>query len=159
MIPVDGVQLIMATEARAPSWLMGPARYDGGPALRCRVDNVESIVSLSGDRYALTVINARDDDPWMLAVGARIDVEPGPIVSPLRGDIPPGAICIAGDEPCLSARYNHGEIYISLRTGEPIRPEYGRFVAFPHWQLSIDGADDERHVLYSSVPFPAPQEQ
>jgi len=157
MIPIEVMQIVLATEADAPSWLMRPTRYDGGPALRCRVGDVESIVPLTDDRYPMTVINAREDDPWLLAAGARIDVEQGSIVSPFRNDIPAGAVCIMGDQPCLAARYNHSEIYISLRTGEPIRPGYDRLIAFPHWKLSIDGADDDRHVLYSSVPAPGDQ--
>lgn len=149
MIPIEKLSLIEAEAAAPGTWLLCPTRYTEGPAFRCVVEGRASAIVIGGDpQRRFKVYGAKGDGAWLLAEGAQVSVDTALIASPFQGDIPPGSICIVGGEVCLSARYNHGEIYISLRTGEPVNCNYDRFVAFTHWTLSVPGLGDDRVEIF-----------
>ncbi|WP_188064720.1 hypothetical protein [Sphingobium sp. KCTC 72723] len=155
MIPIKNLTMTDVMQSAPGTWLLCPTRYKEAPTFRCAVEGKPSVITLGGEGHRrFMVMGATNDGPWLVADDAAVSVDTGIVASPFKGDIPPGSICIVNGETCLSARYNYEEIYISLRTGEPVTRDFERFAAFPQWSLTVAGIGDDRVEIFSSVKAP-----
>ena len=155
MIPIGNLSVVEPRTCSPGTLLIRNARYERNPILICGDDQATHYLELPTEQREHFVLKqmVQNLGPYVQLRDFEIFCDPSEIISPSRSDIPPGALCLINDQPCISLWRDYTSAYIGL-DGKFVDEDFDNFVAFQKWVIKTKSVGEQMATVFEYLAQP-----